>query len=150
LSNLIGDEPISRVGSTLIFPRIAVAGCGCWPARHPFVGLLSFMGAELAGIVNPNPNRATAVGDEFDVRGFEALDELLAVTCINGMVWPPLASFCKIACHALQAGLHVTVERHTVARASESFFARCIAVVVVSIDRWTSGRRAVLPVVLLS
>jgi hypothetical protein len=34
-------------------------------------------------------------------------------------------------------------------RASELIFARCITVVVVTIDRWTSGEHVVRPVVLL-
>jgi predicted dehydrogenase len=72
-------------------PRIAVIGCGCWPARYHILGLLSYEGAELAGIVDPNPNRLTVARDAFDVRAFESLDELLAAVSINGVVWPPSA-----------------------------------------------------------
>jgi hypothetical protein len=41
------------------------------------------------------------------------------------------------------------VERHMVVRTSELIFARRIAVVVVTIDRWTSGEHVVRTVVSL-
>jgi predicted dehydrogenase len=72
-------------------PRISVIGRGRWPAQYHMLGLLSYEGAELAGIVDPNRNRLSAARDAFDVRALESLVELLVAVSINGVVRPPSA-----------------------------------------------------------
>jgi predicted dehydrogenase len=83
---------------------------------------MSYEGAELVGIVDPDSNRLAAAHDAFDVPAFGSLEELLATTNVDGVVVATTsASHYTVARQALQAGLHVMVEKPMVFRASEAW-----------------------------
>lgn len=122
LTDLLRDESVYKVRGHPTVPRIAVVGCGWWATQFHIPGLLSYDGAELAGIVDLDDNRLAAAREAFGVPAFASLDELLAATNIDGVVVATTsASHYTVARQALQAGLHVMVEKPMVFRASEAW-----------------------------
>lgn len=125
MPNLMSDESQSKVlnvRSSPVVPRIAVVGCGWWATQHHIPGLLSYEGAELVGIVDPDPIRLAAARGAFDVPAFNSLDELLAAVNVDGVVVATTsATHYTVARQALDAGLHVMVEKPMVFRASEAW-----------------------------
>jgi predicted dehydrogenase len=72
--------------------------------------------------VDPDSNRLIAARDAFGVPAFGSLDELLATTNVDGVVVATTSvSHYMVARQALQAGLHVMVEKPMVFRASEAW-----------------------------
>lgn len=103
-------------------PRLAQIGCGWWATQFHIPGLLSYGGAELVGLVDPDEVRLSAATAAFDLRGYASLDDLLGEVSVDGVVVATTsATHYEVARRALHAGLHVMVEKPMTLRASEAW-----------------------------
>jgi predicted dehydrogenase len=103
-------------------PRLAVVGCGWWATQFHIPGLLSYDGAELVALAEPDEGRLSAACRTFELPGYLSLDELLAEVSVDGVVVATTsATHYEVAQRALQAGLHVMVEKPMTIRAREAW-----------------------------
>jgi predicted dehydrogenase len=104
-------------------PRIGVIGTGWWAVEHHLPSLAAYPGARLTAIAEPNGAKAEAVADRFGVRWvFETADELIGSGLVDGVVVAtPHASHYPIARAALDAGLHVLVEKPMALTAADAW-----------------------------
>lgn len=94
-------------------PRIGVVGAGWWSVEHHLPSLVSYPGAHLVAVVEPNPVKRSRVAECFALeRTFAGVDELLDAGVAEALVVAtPHALHYPIARTALDAGLHVLVEK---------------------------------------
>ena len=108
--------------SALERPRLAVIGCGWWATQFHIPGLISYPGVNLVGIVDPDSSRLSAAREAFGVPGFRSLDELRGAVPLDGaIVATTSGTHYAVAREALQAGLHVMVEKPMTLRAREAW-----------------------------
>ncbi|WNB87199.1 Gfo/Idh/MocA family oxidoreductase [Cellulomonas sp. ATA003] len=93
-------------------PRIAVVGAGWWSANHHVPSLAQHDGAELVAICDPDRGRAEQLASEHGVPHVTTdLDSLLAL-CPDGVVIAtPHVTHHDLASRALDAGVHVLLEK---------------------------------------
>jgi predicted dehydrogenase len=89
--------------------RVGVAGVGRLGREHARI-LAEMDGAQLSAVHDADADRGAAVGAEFGVRHVERLDDLLDSSDAL-VVAVPTASHHPVARRALEAGLHVLVEK---------------------------------------
>ncbi len=89
--------------------RVAVAGAGVFGRNHLRVIRETGL-AELAGVFDLDTAKAQAAAQEFDCRAYESLDDL-AGHAQAAIVAVPTVAHCGVACHLLDAGLDVMVEK---------------------------------------
>jgi len=96
-------------------PRIAVIGAGAFGRNHIRV-IHQSEHAELAGVLEPNPERADEARKTYDCRIFSSLDELMR-NADAAVVATPTVSHAEIGCALMEQGLDVLIEKpiaHTV------------------------------------
>jgi predicted dehydrogenase len=89
--------------------RVGVAGAGTF-GRHHLRVLRSMERAELAGVVDIDPNRAAAAATEFGCARFDSLEDL-AGRCDAAIVAVPTTAHADIGAKLLDAGVDVLVEK---------------------------------------
>lgn len=104
-------------------PRIGVVGTGWWATHHHIPGLLGYGGAEVTAIADTNAERLGRIAAHFGIRQtFTDPAELFASGLVDGvMIVVPHAYHHPLAKAALDAGLHVFVEKPMVLRAREAW-----------------------------
>lgn len=98
-------------------------GTGWWAVEHHLPSLAEYLGARLTAVAEPNPAKAAAVANRFGVPWvFETADELIGSGLVDGVVVAtPHASHYPIARAALDAGLHVLVEKPMALTAADAW-----------------------------
>ena len=104
-------------------PRIAVVGAGWWATQFLMPALKTYDGAELAAVVDSNPERLAAASEAFQVaRSFLSVDELLNDDAVDGVIIAtPNVSHFGIARAVLSSGAHVMVEKPLTLRARDAW-----------------------------
>ncbi|TDD99013.1 Gfo/Idh/MocA family protein [Jiangella asiatica] len=104
-------------------PRIAVVGTGWWAASHHIPALARYDGAELVALCDPLPERAGELASRYGVpRVASSLAELIDDGGVDGVVVAtPHATHHELARAALDAGLHVLVEKTMTTTAADAF-----------------------------
>ena len=104
-------------------PRIAVVGTGWWATQHHLPSLSEYEGAELTALADPNEKKLQAAADRFGVdTTFADPHELFSAGVADGVVIAvPHAYHYELAKSALEAGLHVLVEKPMVLTASHAW-----------------------------
>jgi predicted dehydrogenase len=90
--------------------RVAVVGAGEFGKNHIRVWR-ELEGAELAGIVDTNGERARQVAAEFGTEVIRDLDALAAAGVDAASVAVPTKEHARVGCHLLDAGVDVLVEK---------------------------------------
>jgi predicted dehydrogenase len=90
--------------------RVAVVGVGAFGRNHVRVWR-ELEGAELAGIVDANADRARQVAAEFNTRVIPGLDALAAEGVSAVSLAVPTKDHARLGCRLLEAGLDVLVEK---------------------------------------
>jgi predicted dehydrogenase len=90
--------------------RVAVVGAGEFGRNHIRVWR-DVEGAELAGIVDTNAERARQVAAEFGTQVIRDLDALAAAGIRAVSVAVPTKEHARVGCHLLDAGIDVLVEK---------------------------------------
>jgi predicted dehydrogenase len=104
-------------------PRIAVVGAGWWATTWHLPSLASYEGAELVAVCDARSARARAAADRFGVPlAATDLASLLASTRVDGVVVAtPHTTHYTLARTALDAGVHVFVEKPLTTTAAEAW-----------------------------
>ncbi len=98
--------------------RVAVAGVGEFGRNHVRV-YKELPGAELAGVVDVNPERAKKVAEEFATHAFGSTVELAGrVDAVSLAV--PTAHHARLGCELLAAGMDVLVEKPVATSVAEA------------------------------
>src|SRR5690348_813921 len=94
-------------------PRIAVVGTGWWSIEHHIPSLLATSDAELVALVDPNAAKLARVAERYGIdRVHLDATELIAAGDLDGVIIAtPHATHYDLAAQALDAGLHVLVEK---------------------------------------
>jgi len=90
-------------------PRIAVAGAGAFGKNHLRI-IHESKDAELAGVLEPDPQRAAEVAGRYGCRVFHMLDEM-GKHADAAIVATPTVTHSEIGCTLLAMGLDVLVEK---------------------------------------
>jgi len=96
-------------------PRVAVAGAGAFGKNHLRV-IHESQQAELAGVYDLDPVRASAVAEPYQCQVFQSLEEL-EQNADAAVIATPTVSHSEIGCKLMAAGLDVMVEKpiaHTI------------------------------------
>jgi predicted dehydrogenase len=93
--------------------RIGVIGTGRWAAQHHIPALLANPRARLVAVADTNPDKLALIRRRFGVgHCFASAEDLCASGLVDGVVVSvPHASHYQVARLALEAGLHVLVEK---------------------------------------
>ncbi|HZC25699.1 MAG TPA: Gfo/Idh/MocA family oxidoreductase, partial [Actinopolymorphaceae bacterium] len=104
-------------------PRIGVAGTGWWASTAHLPSLATYAGAELVAVCDPVGDRARAAAARFGVSGvFTDIADLLAADVLDGLVVAtPHTSHHAVARAALDAGVHVLVEKPLTVTADDAW-----------------------------
>ncbi|HYW08601.1 MAG TPA: Gfo/Idh/MocA family oxidoreductase [Longimicrobium sp.] len=89
--------------------RVGVLGVGSLGFHHARI-LREVAGAEMAGVFDASPERTAEVAAELGVRGFATQDELLE-TVDAAVVAVPTTGHAEVALAALDAGVHLLIEK---------------------------------------
>lgn len=101
--------------------RIGIVGAGTWAALAHVPAVLANPNATLAGIADRDPARLAATGDHHGIRArFADHRELIAEGLDALVVATPHVTHYEIARDALDAGLHVLVEKPMTVRATDA------------------------------
>src|SRR3954471_13945709 len=90
--------------------RFGVLGTGFWAGEVHATSLAGHPDAELVGVWGRDLAKAKAVGAQFDVQGYDDLDELLAVVDAVSISLPPAVQV-PLAIRAAEAGKHLLLEK---------------------------------------
>ncbi len=103
--------------------RVGVIGAGWWSTEHHIPSLLGYERAELVGIADPKPQKLQQAAEHYGVEGrYEDYLDLLAAPDLDGVVIAiPHAYHHEVARDALDAGLHVLVEKPMVLKAAQAW-----------------------------
>jgi predicted dehydrogenase len=99
--------------------RVAVVGAGEFGKNHVRVWQ-EIEGAELAGVVDANPERAAKIAEEFGTRVIGDIDALAAEGVNAVSLAVPTKEHAKIGCRLLDAGMDVLVEKPMAASLDEA------------------------------
>ena len=104
-------------------PRVGVIGTGWWATQFHLPGLVAYEGAELAALADPDGSKLAAAADRFGAeRTFTDPRALIESDGIDGvMIVVPHAYHYELARAALDAGLHVFVEKPMVLTAAHAW-----------------------------
>lgn len=104
-------------------PRIAVVGTGWWATQFHLPSLSDYEGAQLTALADPNEQKLRAAAERFGVdTTFEDPHELFRAQIADGVVIAvPHAYHYELAKAALEAGLHVLLEKPMVLKASHAW-----------------------------
>jgi predicted dehydrogenase len=104
-------------------PRIGVVGCGWWGTSRHMPGLASYKGAQLAALADPSPEKLRAASERFGVKHvFADPDALFRSGTVDGVIIAvPHVFHHALARAALEAGLHVLVEKPMALRATDAW-----------------------------
>ncbi len=93
--------------------RIAVIGTGWWATEHHIPSLMAYESAELAGLADTDADKLRMAAERFEVAAtFTDHRDLLGSGLVDGVVVAtPHVSHFAIARDALEAGVHVLVEK---------------------------------------
>ncbi|MGH9680826.1 MAG: Gfo/Idh/MocA family oxidoreductase, partial [Candidatus Acidiferrales bacterium] len=131
--------------------RVAVVGAGDFGRNHARV-YRELEDAELAGIVDQNPERAAKIAQEFSTHVFPDIESLAGRVDAASVVVPTVAH-AAVGCQLLGLGIDVIVEKPMAASQAEAD--RLIAAAarggrilqVGHLERFNPGITAVMPVV---
>ncbi|HYH79499.1 MAG TPA: Gfo/Idh/MocA family oxidoreductase [Longimicrobium sp.] len=98
--------------------RVGVIGAGSLGFHHARI-LREVAGAEMAGIYDASPERAAAVSAELGVHAFPSLDALLGAVDA-AVVAVPTTAHAEVALTALDAGVHLLIEKPIAASVAEA------------------------------
>jgi predicted dehydrogenase len=99
-------------------PRIGVAGAGSLGFHHIRIAR-DLPGGRMAGFFEPRVERRDEVAEELEVRAHDSLDALLAE--VDGLVIAtPTTTHEEVAVQALEAGVHVFIEKPIAASLDEA------------------------------
>ena len=102
-------------------PRIGVVGTGWWSANHHVPSLAGYDGADLVALCDPQRDRAEQLAAEHGVPTVvTGLDDLLALRPDGVVVATPHTTHHELAARALDAGVHVLVEKPLTTSAAPS------------------------------
>ena len=102
--------------------RIGVVGAGWWATQHHIPSLKAYERAELVGIADLKPEKLAAASDFYDVANtFDDHRDLLAAGVDGVVIAVQHAFHYQVAKDALDAGVHVMVEKPMTLRASEAW-----------------------------
>src|SRR5690606_21932419 len=111
--------PRGRTARRIMMRVVAIAaGSHIFGAAH--VPALEATGAEVVGVYDVRPEGAEAVASPRGWRVAPTLDELLAIEADVAVIAAPHPLHADLAERALDAGLHVLVEKPLAARPSEA------------------------------
>jgi predicted dehydrogenase len=104
-------------------PRIGVIGTGWWATQHHIPSLASYEGAELTCLADADPTKLDAASNAFGVsRTFGDHRALVGSGLVDGVVIAtPHSSHYEIARDAIDAGLHVLIEKPMVLHAADAW-----------------------------
>jgi predicted dehydrogenase len=104
-------------------PRIGVIGTGWWATQHHIPSLASYEGAELTCLADTDKDKLGDAAERFGVKTvFDDHRDLIGSGLVDGVVIAtPHSSHYAISRDALDAGLHVLVEKPMVLMASEAW-----------------------------
>jgi predicted dehydrogenase len=104
-------------------PRIGVIGTGWWATQFHLPGLMAYDGADVVALADPDATKLAAAAERFGVeRSYEDPQELIGSGELDGvMIVVPHAYHYDLARAALDAGLHVFVEKPMVLTASHAW-----------------------------
>ncbi len=104
-------------------PRVGVVGTGWWASTAHLPALAAHPGSMLTAICEPKPERAREIAERFGVRHvFVDLADLLAASVVDGLVIAtPHTTHHALARAALEAGVHVLVEKPLTTSAADAF-----------------------------
>lgn len=92
--------------------RIGVVGAGWWATQHHIPSLATYERASLVGVADSNATARERVQQHFEVPVFEQAEQLYAAEGLDGVVIAvPHKYHYELAATALDAGLHVLVEK---------------------------------------
>ena len=114
-NEIVSEKPI----------RVAVVGAGEFGKNHVRVWR-ELEGAELAGIVDTNAERARQVAAEFGTRVIPNLEALAAAGVHAVSVAVPTKEHARVGCRLLEAGIDVLVEKPMAASLEEAEPADCL------------------------
>jgi len=98
--------------------RAGVIGAGALGFHHARI-LREVAGAEMVGIYDADPQRAAAVSSELGVRAFPSAEEMLAAVDA-AVIAVPTTSHGEVALQALDAGVHLLIEKPIAASVEEA------------------------------
>ena len=103
--------------------RFAMIGAGWWATTAHLPALHDHPDVELVAVVDPDPDRARAAADSFDVPdSYSTIDELLAARQVDAVVVAtPHTTHFPIASTALSAGVSVLVEKPLTTTAQDAW-----------------------------
>jgi predicted dehydrogenase len=104
-------------------PRIGVVGTGWWATTAHLPALAGYAGADLVAVCDPIPDRGLAAAERFGVPAhFTDVAALLAAVQLDGVVVAtPHTSHHSVARAALDAGVHVLVEKPLTTTAADAW-----------------------------
>jgi predicted dehydrogenase len=102
--------------------RVGVIGAGWWATQFHLPSLCEYEHADVAALVDPDPDRLEAAARRYGIeRSFSDHRSLFDEGLVDAVVVAvPHASHYEIARDALDAGVHVLVEKPMVLRASDA------------------------------
>lgn len=95
--------------SSITRPRIALAGAGAFGKNHLRV-IHQSEHAQLAGVLDLDPQRAAEASASYQCRRFESLEEL-AANADGVVIASPTMTHADLGCRLMEAGLDVLVEK---------------------------------------
>lgn len=104
-------------------PRIGVVGTGWWATQFHIPGLIDYEGAELVAFADRDPDRLSVAAKRFGVETtFEDPGELFDSGLVDGVIIAvPHVYHYELAKAALDAGLHVLLEKPMVLKAKHAW-----------------------------
>lgn len=104
-------------------PRIGVVGTGWWATQFHLPGLTGYDGAEVTAIADPDSQKLAAAAERFAVpHAYAKATELYASGLVDGVVIAvPHVHHYPLARAALDAGLHVLIEKPMVLEAAHAW-----------------------------
>ena len=103
--------------------KMGVIGAGWWATQSHIPSLRTYDKAELVGIADPNPEKLRLAAEHYEVRStYQDYREMLSSSGVEGVVIAvPHAYHYEIARDALDAGVHVLVEKPMVLKAAHAW-----------------------------
>lgn len=101
--------------------RVGVVGAGWWSTMCHIPALLANPRARVVGVADPDPERLARASSAFDLRGFASHAELLEAGVDAVVIAVPHAYHFEPARDALDAGVHVMLEKPMTIAAADAW-----------------------------